>query len=260
MANLHFLDPQPSNEPAVLLLHGLGVDSSSWILQMEPLAEAGFRPIAPDVTGFGASPYTGGGWSVGQAADSMAALLDELKVGASHVVGISMGGVIAQELALLYPAQVQRLVLANTFARILPDSLSGWIYFAERAILAHTLGVPTQARLVAKRLFPEPGQALLRQELIRQVSAADPRAYRAALRALGLYNSTPRLKEIRSPTLVITGDCDSTVPPRNQRVLASGIQGSKQVVVRGAGHAVSVEMPEEFNRIVSQFLQEVAGP
>jgi 3-oxoadipate enol-lactonase len=260
MTETHFLDPEPSNSPAVLLLHGLGVDSSSWALQLEPLAQAGFRPIAPDAPGFGGSSYAGHGWSIRLVTDRMASLLKELGVDAAHVVGISMGGVIAQELVLAYPALVRRLVLVNTFARIVPDSLSGWLYFAERGILAHTLGVPTQARLVAKRLFPEPGQEPLRQELVRQVSAADPRAYRAALRSLGLYNSTRRLKGIRTPTLVVSGACDTTVPLRNQRALAFGIRDSQQRVIERAGHAVSVERPDEFNGLLLEFLRGEPSP
>ena len=64
MTNLHYLDPNPSGSPAVLLLHGLGANGSSWTLQFDALIEAGFRPIAPDAPGFGESPYDGKGWSI----------------------------------------------------------------------------------------------------------------------------------------------------------------------------------------------------
>lgn len=256
MTHLNYLDPEPANNPAVLLLHGLGADGSSWILQMEPLISAGFRPIAPDAPGFGSSAYDGRGWSVRRVAQAVADLLAGLDAGPAHVVGISMGGVIAQQLALDRPALVRRLVLANTFAKIRPDTLRGWLYFARRAILVHTVGVGTQARLVAAHLFPEPEQEPIRRELIRQINSADPRAYRAALRALGLYNSSRRLGELRIPTLIITGDRDTTVPPRNQRALAQGIANSRQVTLRGAGHAASVERADEFNLAMLDFLTE----
>jgi 3-oxoadipate enol-lactonase len=256
VTDLHYLDPRPMNKPAVVLLHGLGMDGSSWALQQEPLIAAGFRPVCPDAPGFGASPYDGHGWSIRRAAQAVAELVRQLGVAPAHVVGISMGGVIALQLALDHPHLVRRLVLTNTFARIRPDTLSGWMYFARRAILVHTVGIPTQARLVAKHLFPGPDQGPIQEELIRQVSRADPRAYRAALRALGLYNSTRRLGEIKVPTLVITGDRDTTVPPRNQRALAEQIANSRQIILSGAGHAASVERAEEFNRAMLDFLTE----
>lgn len=254
MTRLHYLDPNPDGHPPVLLLHGLGASGSSWILQFEPLIAAGFRPLAPDAPGFGSSPYEGHGWSIRRTADQVAALVRELAAAPAHVVGISMGGVIAQQLTLDYPQLVRRLVLASTFSYLRPDSLRGWLYFARRAILVHTVGLPTQARLVARHLFPEPAQEPIRQELIRQITQADPRAYRAAMRALGLYNSSPRLGEIARPTLVITGALDTTVPVRNQRVLTGGISDCTQVVLTGAGHAASVEKPDEFNQAMLGFL------
>src|SRR3990172_8580936 len=103
MSTLHYLDPNPAGRKAVLLLHGLGADAASWTLQLPVLTAAGFRPIAPDTPGFGQSPYDGGGWSIRRVAAGMAGLLKELKTGPAHVVGLSMGGTIAQQFALEYP-------------------------------------------------------------------------------------------------------------------------------------------------------------
>ena len=187
MPDLHYLDPYPSAQPAVVLLHGLGADSSSWILQFEPLIDAGFRPIAPDISGFGASPYDGTGWSVSQAAKSIADLLAQLNAVPTYVVGLSMGGVIAQQMALDFPRLARRLVLVSTFSYLRPDSLRGWLYFARRAILALTRGVPAQARMVAWELFPDPAQEPVREIIIEQICRSDPRVYRTAMRALGSH-------------------------------------------------------------------------
>ena len=81
MTSLHFLDPNSSGRPAVLLLHGLGADGTSWSLQLPALCQAGFRPLAPDAPGFGRSPYNGGGWNVRRVAGQMAGLLEELGTG-----------------------------------------------------------------------------------------------------------------------------------------------------------------------------------
>lgn len=134
----------------------------------------------------------------------MVGLLDDLDLSLAHVVGISMGGALALHMALEFPERVDRLVLANTYSHLRPEELSGWLYFARRVFLVHTLGLPAQARYVAQRIFPQLDQEILRQELIDRISQADPRAYRAAMRSLGLFNVRGRLGEIKLPALVVT--------------------------------------------------------
>jgi pimeloyl-ACP methyl ester carboxylesterase len=254
MASLHTLDPNPAGHPAVLLLHGLGADGASWVLQIPALSQAGFRPIAPDMPGFGRSIYDGAGWNFRRVAAQMAGLLTDLGASPAHVVGLSMGGVIAQQLALDFPQMVRKLVLTSTFAYLQPDTVSGWIYFMRRAILVSTMGLPAQARLVARRVFPAETHAPLREMLVQTISQANPRAYRRAMFSLGRFDSRRRLKEIAAPTLVITGADDSTVTPRRQAHLAVAIPGAIHKIVQKAGHAVPVDQPDEYNRLLLEFL------
>jgi len=256
MTMLNFLDPNPKGQPIVLLLHGLGVNGDSWTLQLPGLSVAGFRPIAPDAPGFGASPYDGRGWTIHRVAAEMADLLEELKSGPAYVVGLSMGGIIAQQMALDTPSLVRKLVLVSTFAILRPDTVSGWMYFLQRFILLNTLGLPAQARAVAQRIFPNPGNEQLRETLMETISQADPRAYRKAMISLGLFNSVKRLGEIKVPTLVVTGKDDSTVTPARQLLLVNGIPGARQILVEGGGHAVPVDTPDIFNRELIKFLRE----
>ena len=255
MTKLHFLDPNPEGNPVVLLLHGLGANGSSWTLQFDPLIQEGFRPIAPDTPGFGESPYDGKGWTLQRSAAAMSELVQELVPAPVHVVGISMGGTIAQQIAIDFPRLVNTLVLVNTFAILRPTRLSGWLYFLQRFILVHTLGLSTQAKFVAARIFPGENQQVMRDLLIEQITQADPRAYRAAMRSLGLFNSTRKLDQIKAPTLVVTGDRDTTVPMANQRNLADQIHGAKHVFIPDAGHAVTIDQPETFNLELVKFLQ-----
>jgi 3-oxoadipate enol-lactonase len=254
MTGLSFLDPHPEGSPTVLMLHGLGANSSSWTLQFDPLMAAGMRPLAPDAPGFGRSSYDGRGWSFKRVAAELAGLLNELQTKPVHVVGLSMGGVIAQQFVLDYPQLVRKLVLVSTFSVLRPENLSQWGYFFQRLVMVHTLGLKQQSELVARRVFPGAGQEALRQMAAEQIASADLRAYRAAMRCLGLFNSQKRLKEIKAPTLVITGANDSTVSPVRQKLLVEGIPGARQVIVPNAGHAVAIDQFEAFNRELLGFL------
>ncbi len=251
---LHYLDPNPNGHPAVLLLHGLGADATSWTLQLAPLAEAGFRPLAVDVPGFGKSLYDGRGWNVRRVADEAAAFLRELKTGSAHLVGISMGGIIAQQLAFDHPDLVDKLVLVNTFSVLRPRTVSQWIYFRLRLLMVQTVGIPRQAILVAKKIFPRPDQEFMRQQLIASISQADPRAYRLAMRSLKDFNSSNKLHLLRMPVLVISGGNDTTVDTQDQKILAQGIPGARHVIIPGGGHGVSVDSYEAFNRELIIFL------
>lgn len=251
---LHYLDPYPSGSPAVLLLHGLGANGTMWSLQFDALIAAGFRPIAPDAPGFGDSPYDGRGWNFRRVAADLAALLRELETGPAHVVGLSMGGVIAQQFAFDYPGMVRKLALVSTFSVLRPSSLSQWLYFLQRLVVVHLVGLEQQSKIVARRVFPASGQESLREMTAAQIACADPRAYRAAMRHLGLFDSRKRLREIHVPTLVISGERDSTVSPARQKTLADGIPGARQVVISDGGHAVAIDQEAVFNRVLLDFL------
>ena len=256
MTSLKFLDPYPSGRPAVLLFHGLGADGTSWTLQIPALGQAGFRPVAPDAPGFGGSPYDGRGWSIRRVAAQMADLLGELGTGPAHIIGLSLGGVIAQQFTLDFPQLTRKLVLVSTFSALRPENLNGWAYFIRRAVVVLTLGMQAQSQIVARRLFPDPQDQLLRDMYLAVIARADPRAYRKAMISLGLFDSRKRLGQIKVPVLIITGEQDTTVAPARQKWLVEGLPAVHQVVIPQAGHVVSVDQPEQFNRALLDFLKE----
>ena len=251
---IHYADHNPSGQRNILLLHGLGATCDSWLMQVPILVEAGYHVIAPDSRGFGKSSYPGGKVEVADFTSDLTALLSHLDIPKTDVIGISMGGVLAQQFILDHPQKVRKLILVNTFAVLKPDNLSQFIYFLLRRILVYTVGIGKQGEAVAKRIFPHPEQAELRRHLIEQISQANPAGYRATMQALARFNSTSRLGEIQSPTLVITSSEDSTVSPHRQRILAENIPNAKQVAIPGANHAVTVEFPGQFNRTMLDFL------
>lgn len=254
MTELHFFDPNPSGLPVVLLLHGLGVNASSWSLQFDPLIKAGFRPLAPDLPGFGESRYDGRGWTVKRVVAALADLLAGLGSGPIYLVGISLGGMVAQQFVFDHPHLVKKLILVSSFAALRPEHSTGWFYLLRRVLLVVFKGIPEQAAFVAARLFPQPEQEALRRLFVEQIVQADPRAYRAAMLAIALFDSRRRLARVRIPTLVVSGANDGTASPFMQKTLAQGIPNARQIIIAGAGHAVSVDHPEEFNQAMMEFL------
>lgn len=256
---LHHLEFNPTAPTAIVLLHGLGANGESWQLQTPFFAQAGYRIIAPDLRSFGKSPYPGH-TSIAEMAQDVCELLEHLKIARAHILGISLGGTVALQFALDYPDRVQKLVLVNTFAHLRPKNPGVWLYMLWRLILVHTIGLETQGKVVAKRVFPLPEQEIARQELLDQIRQADPRGYRATMRALGLFNVQPRLKELHCPTLILTSENDTTVPVDAQRALARDIPGARQILFPQGGHALSVDQADAFNAAVLSFLEKTASP
>lgn len=254
MTQLHVQDPNPSGNPAVLCLHGLGATGSSWQLQFPALSKAGFRPLAPDAPGFGESSYDGKGWNIARIVEQLAQNLVENNAGSVHVVGLSMGGVIAQRFARDFPHLTRKLILVSTFAVLRPRNLSGWFYFLQRLLAVTFLGLPAQAKIVARRVFPDPNQEVLREYLVATIAEADVRAYRAAMRSLSRFDSRKWLPQINVPTLIISGTEDTTVSPQQQKTLAELIPGARQICIPNAGHAVNIDQADEFNRILLEFI------
>lgn len=252
---LFYLEENPNGSPSVIFLHGLGATGASWLLQCKYFAEHGYHVIMPDARGFGQSGFSGNSLPITRMAADVAELIRQNQIRKPIIVGISMGGVTALQFALDYPDLASRLVLVNAFAALRPKDISSWVYFTQRMFLVHTIGIPKQAEVVAMRIFPGSDQTWLRNELHSQILQANPRAYRAMMRSLAMFDVRGRLSEIKAPVLVISGERDTTVPIEIQRNLVKGIPDCVHKVIAGGGHAVSVQFPDQFNEIVQKFIE-----
>lgn len=246
--------------PELLLLGGLGGGAWSWFAQV-PFFRTFYRTITLDNRGGGRSDLPPGPYRMADLAGDALALLDHLRVERTFVVGVSMGGMIAQELALLAPHRVAALVLACTHcgapARTPPAP--GVV-----EVLAANQGL-SQAEIIDKdlpyhfsRAFLERQPEILAAFRAVQVSAP-PQPYPAFLAQLAAIQAFSRCREvgkINLPTLVVTGTEDVIVPPANARLLASLLPRAELTELPGAGHAVHVERAEEFNALVHEFLQK----
>jgi len=253
---IHFVEAGAGS--TILFLHGLGSCGQDWLLQMHVFAKR-FRVIAPDLHGHGQTALRKprSHIRITQMAGDMIGLLDALDVSHAHAVGLSMGGCVAQQLALDCPARVRSLTLVNTFARFDMGGPGNALPLALRMAVLGLLGLPAQARFVAARMFPKPEQAQLRTLAAERIASNDRATYYRLLLAIGAFDVTHRLGEIACPTLVIAGDRDTTVPLHAKKFLAQHIRGARFELVADSGHATPVDQPDVFNRLVMNFVEVV---
>ena len=243
--------------PPLVLLHGLGSSRNDWLLQL-PVFIPRYRTVALDLRGHGASPKPPGPYRLNQFAADVARLLQQIDAHPAHVLGISLGGAVAQQLALDFPELVRSLVLVNTAARFVSESWQQRLMGVRRLASVYLFGMERVAEAVAMKLFPKPEQAQLRRETVERIRNNDVAAYRATLWAIARFDVRARLGEIACPTLVVAGEADTTVPVESKRQLVERIAHSRLEIVANSGHATPVDQPEAFNRVVTRFLGEVA--
>ncbi|MFI5004874.1 MAG: alpha/beta fold hydrolase [Solirubrobacterales bacterium] len=255
--------------PALLFVHGLTGSWPNWLEQL-PVLAASHRVIAVDLPGFGRSPMPVEPISISGYARTLEALLDALDLSAAAVVGNSMGGFTAAELAINFPQRVERLVLVS------PAGLSTYkdprgtralprLRRAERVIAACTGWVAAHSDTVAQRpglrnatlgfvaAHPSRLPAALAAEQIR--GSGKP-GFIQALQANLEYDFRHRLPEIACPTLIVWGDHDRVITPRDAELFAELIPGSRKVVFEDTGHIAMLERPAEFNALLAEFLAE----
>jgi pimeloyl-ACP methyl ester carboxylesterase len=266
-----YYEEHGSGDP-LLLIMGLAADSQAWMFQVPDFAGR-YRTIAFDNRGVGRSSKPPGPYTIHEMADDAAGLLDALDIRRAHVVGVSMGGMIAQELALRHPERVRGLVLGCTFPE--PDaeveqqrqfsvtrfggSVTGT---GEMQIDLAALDPLSFFQHLLPRVFTE---GFIQRELPRLMQlfggalqyGFSLEAILGQVAAVMGHRTTDRLHQITAPTLVITGDADLLVPPANSDLLARHIPGARLVKVPGGSHGFNFETPEVFNRAVLDFLGAV---
>ncbi len=248
-----FYQDSGSGDP-LLLLHGLGSSGDDWWFQL-PALEPHFHVIRPNLRGHKQSSPIRGPVSVYTLAADIAQLLDVLHIERAHLVGLSLGGLVAQMLAIHFSHKVNKLVLVNTFAHLWPTSFIETYTLARRVVVSRFLPPLTTAKVVARDLFPRPTQAVLRAEVLNRIGVNDVTSYRQLVRTIRRFDSRAQLDQITAPTLLITGDRDAVVPRGCQQQLVRGIPKIRWHIVRDSGHATPVDQPEEFNRLVLSFLR-----
>ena len=243
--------------PGVVLAHGLGYARWGWEPVAGPLAED-FSVVLFDNRGIGESEVPAGPYTARAMAEDLIAVLDAAGCPHAHVVGTSLGGMVAQEVALAWPERVDRLVLACTTpggagAFPLPE--------ATVRLMMEAPSMPAEQalrRFVENALAPE--TSVRRPELVEHIvarrleSPPDRNGWQSQAAAGTTFDAFDRLGDIRAPTLVLHGTADRVVDPRNAQVLAERISGARLELLPGAGHLFFWEQPQWFLRLVREFL------
>jgi pimeloyl-ACP methyl ester carboxylesterase len=242
----------------LLLIMGLGASTLSWADQIPAFARE-FRVIAFDNRGAGRSDKPAVHYSIAQFADDTAGLMDALAIDSAHVYGQSMGGFIAQELALRHPQRVTTLVLGSTSCggrhavAGAPENLA--IIGMMNVLTPREAAEKGLPLLYSGKFIARHHEALversLREAELRPPSDAFGRQVQAAIR----HKTFDRLADIRCPCLVITGSDDKIMPADNSFILAQQIPHAELAVLPDAGHGYLVEKAEESNTIVLEFLR-----
>ena len=238
--------------PSLVLVHGAAVDCRMWQPQLVALADE-FTVVAWDEPGAGRSCNVPAGFGLGDYADCLAALIDALDLGPSHVAGISWGGTVAQELYRRHAELVATLILVDTYA--------GWKgSLPEQEVRARVEGLRQMLAAGASEFDPvlpglfagDPPAEFL--PLLEAMTAdVRPESMRTALSAMAEADQRDLLPRIAVPTLLIWGELDARAPLSVARQLEQAIPDTKLAVIPGAGHVSNLDQPELFNDIVREF-------
>jgi pimeloyl-ACP methyl ester carboxylesterase len=190
-------------------------------------------------------------------AEDTADLMRELRVATSHVVGISMGGMVAFEMAVHFPELLRSLTVVNSYPEMRVETFHEHLQKWRRILFIELLGMRGTGIMLGRHLFPKPEQSDLREMFVDRWAENDKRAYRESFRALLNWDVEQRLSEINIPTLVVASDLDY-MPLEEKRAYSAKIPNSRLVIIEDARHAVTAERPEQFNLILGEFLVEIS--
>jgi 3-oxoadipate enol-lactonase len=238
-----------------VLAHALGCDLTMWDALAPQLAAHG-RVLRYDQRGHGGSESPPGPYTLAGLADDAARLIDELADGPVVWIGLSMGGMVGQELALRHPRHVRALVLANTTSGYPAEARAGW----DARIAAVAQGGLAAVVDGAMQRWFHPGFHAAQPQAVahwrERVLRCDAAGYVACCHAIAGVDTTARLPGIGVPTLVIAGVLDQGTPPEMARVIAQGIPGARLVVLPEASHLSVLEQPEAFRDTLDDWLRQ----
>lgn len=238
----------PEHAPVLLLLHSLGTSLHVWDPVVPALA-ATFRIIRPDMRGHGGTAVMPGPYTIEQLGSDALGVMQALGLERAHVVGLSIGGLVAQELAHQAPGRVQSLVLMDTALAIPPASL-----WHERAALVRAKGMAAIQEPVIARWVTPGAPPHLAAPLREMLLATDPEGYAGAAEAIAAADLTAQSRRLDVPTLVVVADGDQATPLSSAEALRDTIPGARLETISAAAHIPTAEQPAAVAGALLRFL------
>ncbi len=246
--------------PPLVFLHGIGGDAQSWRPQLDRLADD-YRAIAWDMPGYGDSAPLDV-MTFPALADALVLLLDRLTIERAHLIGHSLGGMIAQTFATRHPDRLRSLTLVATSAAFARGASGAVDEAWRKRFVEQRLGpldrgasmAELAPKLVQGLVGDDPGADGLEQAIL-SMAAVPVSGYRAAIQCLTGFDHEAELGKIKAPTLLLAGEKDPVVPAKVMARMADAIPDARLEILSGAGHLLNLERPDAFNHALCGFLR-----
>lgn len=241
----------------IVMIHGAQGDQSMFA-GMAAAFSKNYRVLTFDQRGTGLSEKPDMPYSIAMLADDTAALMDHLNIANAHIIGVSMGGMIAQEFALRHPRKVRSLVLGCTTPggsrsiRLGGDALTS--AYSTKPMTPEERGKALAEAAFTKGYIAKHPEIVTSMIEARRTRPIDSTAFPHRMKAAMEHDTFDRLGEIRGPTLVITGKDDALISWENSRLLAQHIEGAEEVILEPAGHCFWLEQPEQSHAAIAGFI------
>jgi 3-oxoadipate enol-lactonase len=242
-------------QPVVCLMHSLAADMTMWAEQVPPLLEAGFAVLRVELRGHGGSTATPGPYSMRGLAEDLACVLRGLDRGPVDYVGLSLGGMAGQALALDHPGLLRSVVICDALPESLPDAAAVW---GPRIAAVRAAGscAPIAEATIERWLTPafRAANPARWQSILDTIAATPAEGYAGCAEAISDFSHVARLPGLAIPALILCGEHDHAVPPAAGRRIAALVPDGRFELVAEARHLPNVEQPAAFNRLLLEWL------
>jgi 3-oxoadipate enol-lactonase len=252
--NLHY--EMNGRGQSLLFIHGLGLSSQDWEFQV-PVFSKAYKVVTFDLRGHGRSDKPPGPYSIQSFASDTAGLIKALGIESAHVVGWSLGGGIAFQLAIDFPALVKTLAIVNFGPVGFRNSPEDKQVLDQRLETVREHGMRAMGETLSIALFPDAELASVRAAFVERYAENDPRAFIDANLAMVAWNVTDKIGSIQCPTLIVAADQDFT-PVAEKEAYVTLMPNARLVVISDTRHATPLERPQKFDAALMEFLSRVS--